>query len=75
MQKRIGFIKRMIRSYGGVSIALENGSAIEIINDTYRIVTSLKDAKAYRVYKKNGKVKEDALPIDKQFRPLEGLVV
>lgn len=67
-------LKRMVRAYGGVAVALENGSAIEIIDDTYRIVTSLKDAKAYRVYKENGKAKEEVLPLDKKFRPLEELV-
>jgi dipeptidase E len=67
-------LKRMVGSYGGVAIALENGSAIEILDDTYRIVTSLKDAKAYRVFRDKGKVREEELPLDKQFRPLEELV-
>jgi len=67
-------LKRMIRNYGGVAIALENGSAIEIIDNTYRVVTSLKGARAYRVYRENGKAREEELPLDKQFRPLEDLV-
>ena len=67
-------LKRMVRSYGGVAIALENGSAIEVIDDTYRVVTSLRGAKAYRVYRENGKAREEELPLDKQFRPIEELV-
>ena len=67
-------LMRMIREKGGISIALENCSAIEIVNNTYRILTSNSKARAYRVYRLNGKAIEEALPIQKEFRSLAELL-
>ena len=66
-------LKRMIQENGGLSIALENCSALEVVDDQYRIITSSKNAHAYRLYRHNGKVVEEELPNDKKFRPLEEL--
>ena len=66
-------LKRMIRENGGLSIALENCSALEVVNDQYRIITSSKNAHAYKLYRHNGKVVEEKLPTDKKFRPLKKL--
>ncbi len=73
-KNRRGSLKRMVQKYGGVSIALDNCAAIEVVDDKYRIITSSPNARAYRVYRENGKVREETLPLDKQFRPLEELV-
>lgn len=40
----------------GIGIALDDFAALEIINDTYRIITGKSYAGAHKVYKKNGKV-------------------
>ena len=66
-------LKRMIQENGGLSIALENCSALEVVDNQYRIITSSKNAHAYRLYRHNGKVVEEELPNDKKFRPLEEL--
>jgi dipeptidase E len=66
-------LRRMIRENGGFSIALENCSALEVVDDQYRIITSSKNAHAYRLYRHNGKVVEEELPKDQKFRPLEEL--
>jgi len=66
-------LKKMIKEDGGLSIALENCSALEVVGDQYRILTSSKNANAYRLYRKNGRVVEERLPHDNQFRPLEEL--
>ena len=39
----------------GVALALDNCSAIEIIDDKFKIITTKKEAQAYKVYWKNGK--------------------
>ena len=67
-------LKKMIKEKGGISIALTDCSAIEIIDDTYRIITSSKEAKAYRLYKKNKKVIEEELTPEAAFRPLNELL-
>jgi dipeptidase E len=66
-------LQRMIQENGGVSIALDNCAALEVIDNRYRILTSTKGARAYLVYKSEGKVIEEPLPVDHQFRPLEEL--
>lgn len=48
--------QNMIRKIGGIGIALDENCAIEFIDDNYRVISSKKGAKAYKIYKKNGKV-------------------
>ena len=69
-KNRHSSLRKMVQKIGRTSIALENCAAIEIVDTQYRIVTSLKTAKAYRVYKKNNKVIEEELPRDGKFRKL-----
>jgi dipeptidase E len=66
-------LRRMIKKYGGVSIALDNCSAIEVVDEQYRIITSSRQARAYKVFRRDGKVMEEVLPIDGKFRRLEEL--
>jgi len=66
-------LRRMIQREGGLAIALENCSALEVINNKYRVITSSRKAKVYRLYRLNGKVIEEVLPTDNRFRLLEHL--
>jgi dipeptidase E len=66
---------RMIKKNGGLSIALENCSALEVVDNQYRIIISSKKAHAFRLYRCNGKVVEEKLPSDQKFRPLKELFV
>ncbi len=59
----------------GVAIAVENCCAIEIVNDNYRIISSKKTAKAYKVYWKNKKYFEEEIPKKKDFSPIKELAV
>jgi len=63
-------LKKVIMKSGGFALALDNCFALEIVGDEYRIITSSSKAKAYRVYKRNGKVIEEQLKITPEFRPL-----
>ncbi len=72
-KNRIPSLKRMIKKSGGIAIALENCSALEVVGKEYRIITSLRAAKAYLLYKKNLNIIEEELLILKEFRPLEEL--
>ncbi|MBS3084025.1 peptidase E [Candidatus Pacearchaeota archaeon] len=67
-------LRRMIKENGGISIALENCSAIEIVDGQYKIITSSKMANVFKVYRKNDKVMEDKLPKDGKYRPLDELL-
>ena len=57
-----------------VSIALENCSAIEIINDQYRIIKSKINAKAYKIYWKKGKYFKEEIPFKKEFENINNLL-
>lgn len=66
-------LKKMIKKQGGMAIALENCSALEIINNRYRIITSSKKSKAYKIFKDNNKVIEKPLALNGTFKPLKEL--
>lgn len=49
-------LKRMMKNtYGIPAIALDNGVALEVVNNEYRFIRSIKNAKARKCYWKNGK--------------------
>lgn len=63
----------MLRKIGGFGIAVENNCAIEFVGGKFRVLASRKNARAYRVYKKLGKMVEEKIPHHKEFRPLAEL--
>ncbi|MDO8498158.1 MAG: peptidase E [bacterium] len=69
-EKRDVHFKKMITKQGGIGIALDNCSAIEIIDDKYRILTSKATAKAYVVYKRRGKVTQKEIEKKEELVPL-----
>jgi len=66
-------LSRMIREHGGIAIALDNCAAIEVVNGKYRIVTSLKSARAYKVYRQGNKIIQEVIPVRQEFSDLEEL--
>ena len=52
----------------------DNCSAIEIVNDKYKIITSNGEANAYKIYWKNGKYHEEIIAQKKTFSPLDELL-
>ena len=63
---------KLIERDGGIGLAFDNKTALEIVDDKFRILKSNPKAKAYKVFKKNGKVKIEEL-INEDFKPLTGL--
>ncbi len=68
-------LKTMIKKDGGLAIALDNCSALEIINNQYRIITSKKEACAYKLYKRGKRVIEESLPLNQDLRSLEEIKI
>jgi len=58
----------------GIAIAIGNCCALEIVGDTYRIISSKNSANAYRVYWKNNQYREEVIEKVKDFRRLEDLL-
>ena len=65
--------KMMKRTSRLVAIALENCSAIQVVDDTYRIITSSPDARAYRTFWKGHEYHHEPLP-SWSYRPLRELL-
>lgn len=57
-----------------VAIALDNCSALEIIDDKYRLLTSKPKAGAYRCYWKKGVYYREQINLSTSFRPLNELL-
>ncbi|NKB36162.1 MAG: peptidase E [Gammaproteobacteria bacterium] len=67
-------LKKMMQKTAGVALALENGAAIEIIDKRFRIITSMKNKNAWKVYYQKGKYHKEKLPENEGFMPLNKLL-
>ncbi len=72
VKRRKNFIEFM-KKYSEMGIALDNYSAIEFINNKYRVITAKKNAGAYRVYFKNRKLYHEPIEKKKELMPLSHL--
>jgi len=68
-------LKKMMKKTSGVAIAMENCSALEIIDDKYRIISSKKNVNAYKVYWKKNKFYEENIKQEKEFKSLSEILV
>jgi len=57
-----------VQDTGTIGLALDNYTAIDILDDTYRIIKSDKYAKAYKVLPENGEVKVEELEASCEFK-------
>jgi dipeptidase E len=67
-------LQAMIRKYGGIGLGIDNKAAFEVVNDTYRILTSSPEAKVYLVRRIKGKIREIEVTSSKAFKPLSDLL-
>ena len=64
----------MIRRIGGLGIAIENNCAIAFLDDRfYKVYSSKKHSRAYRVYRSGGKVIAKQIPQEKEATPIASL--
>lgn len=66
-------LKKMLKNKPLVAIGLDNCAALEIVNDSYRLITSKKTAGAYKASWKNGKYRLIRLPKKTKYSPLREL--
>ncbi|MBU3810687.1 MAG: peptidase E [Candidatus Niameybacter stercoravium] len=71
--RRAEVFDQMIQESNLVGIALDNNCAIAIIDDSYCILTSEPDKKAYKVYSMNGQVIHEPIKQIDSFRKLSTL--
>jgi len=73
-KKRKPALIKIMKSTPGVGIALDDYSALEIVNDSYRIITSKSLPKAHKVYYQNKKLIYKPIKKQKLFLPLSELL-
>lgn len=64
---------KMIEKFGEIGIAIENNCAIEFIEEKYRVISSEKNAKAYKIYRQNDNVEVKEIVKDAHFRNINEL--
>ena len=67
-------LKKLMKKTTGIAIALDNCCAIEIVGNSYRIISSKSSANAYKVYWKNGVYVEQVIKKDRKFEPMATLL-
>lgn len=68
-------LKRMMKSTPKiVAIALDNCTALEVIDDRYRIIRTKPDAKAHKAYWQNGKYVIEEIEVSEDFHDLASLL-
>jgi dipeptidase E len=67
-------VKKLMRKTAGVAVAVENCCAIEIVDNTFRVISSKKTANAYKVFWTNGIYREVKLEKLDQLQPLSHLL-
>ena len=73
-EKREDAFSKMIEKRGGIGIACDNNAALEIVGNRYRVLTSTPDAKAYKLFKQNGRAIVSELPQESEYTPLDALL-
>jgi dipeptidase E len=73
-EKREGSVSRMVARDGGVVVACDNCTAIEVVDGRWRVYRSRRMGKAYRIVREHGVGVVERLPADHEFRPMEMLV-
>lgn len=71
--KRKKALMEIMKKTPGMGIALDDLSAIEIVDNTFRIINAKPSAKAYKVYKHGAKVLYKEIPKTKKFLPLASI--
>ena len=74
VEKREVSFSQVIAKRGGIGIACDNNAAIEIVGDHYRILTSAPNAKAYKLFKRDGNAIITELSQNSEYTPLADLL-
>ncbi len=67
-------INAMVKEYRMLGIALDNNCALEIIEDTYRIITCKEGAKAYTLHLKEGELIKEIIENRSEFKDIKKLI-
>ncbi|MFA6047289.1 MAG: peptidase E [Parcubacteria group bacterium] len=66
--------KSMLREYGDIGVALGDYSALEIVDQVYRVINFRKGGKAFKVFWKSGVFHEEEIKSKKTWSPLANIL-
>ena len=64
----------MMRRRSDVGLAFDDHCAIEVVDDTYRVITSQPDAAAYKLFKWDGELSTQRIEEREEYQPIAGLL-
>ena len=73
VERRQSFLQ-MVRKHSDVGIAIDDNCAIEVIDDTYRVITSKVGAGAYKLLNRGGELSMEQIVQREKYVPLAALL-
>lgn len=66
---------KMLKEYDEINgIALDNNSALIVVDDKYRVITASEGANAYKIYSRNGEIVKEVIKEEVSFNDLKKLI-
>ena len=72
--KREGDFRQMVRKHSDVAIAIDNNCAIEVVDDTYRVITSRAGAGAYKLLNRRVDLSVKRIEQKEEYEPIARLL-
>ena len=72
--KREGDFRQMVRKHSDVAVAIDNNCAIEVVDDTYRVITSRAGAGAYKLLNRRGDLSVKRIEQKEEYEPIARLL-
>ena len=72
--KREQDFRQMVRKHSDVAVAIDNRCALEVVDDTYRIISLQADAGVYKLTKRRGELSTRRIEQKKEYEPIAGLL-
>ena len=72
--KREQDFQQMVRKHSDVAVAIDNNCAIEVVDDTYRVITSKAAAGAYKLLNRGGELSVERIEQKEEYKPIARLL-
>ena len=66
--------RQMVRKHSDVGIAIDDNCAIEVVDDTYRVITSQPGAGAYKILNRGGELTVERIVQREEYEPIASLL-
>ena len=73
VERRQAF-QQMVRKHSDVGVAIDDNCAIEVVDDTYRVITSQPGAGAYKILNRGGELTVERIVQREEYEPIASLL-